>query len=587
MKIPSIPLTDVESQIGSAPRLGDSMNQQIIAILEDLAFYSELASANPFKIKALHNGARVIQGLPDTVETMLENGELAKTKGIGKGLISIISDVVANGESKELKEASEQFPAQILELREIPGLGPKKIKALYENFSIASISELEYACHENRLVELKGFGAKSQEKIIRALDELRLNRGKVLLPVAEHLGHAIHAQLKKIKRIHSAEVVGELRRLNEVIASLDFLIDADASSEKELLQLLANLPIEWSKNAQKSDTEVSATPAVLVIHGTHEDGINVRFFLRQATTEISLAAQKALLTGPEAIRSKLNKNPNALEKDSEIEVFAAAGIPFLAPEVRDNPAPIAESAQLIECSDIKGVFHLHTTASDGANSLAEMAEKCRALGFSYMGVSDHSQSAFYAGGLKKDAIEKQREEIASLNAQWSDFKIFHGIESDILANGELDYPDSILAKFDFVIASVHGQFQMKPDDMTKRICRALSNPYTTWLGHPTGRLLLGRKGYEFDFDEVFATAAKEKKGIELNSNPYRLDLDWRHLQKAGKLKIDIGIFPDAHSARGLEDFRYGVMMARKGGLTVENISNTKSLKEMEAWLAKK
>jgi DNA polymerase (family X) len=242
---------------------------------------------------------------------------------------------------------------------------------------------------------------------------------------------------------------------------------------------------------------------------------------------------------------------------------------------------------LVEEKDIKGVFHMHTQASDGANTLEEMVEKCIAMGWEYMGVSDHSQTAFYANGLKDKNILEQKAEIARLRKKYPNFTIFHGIESDILPDGSLDYPEEILEDFDFVIASVHGQMKMEKDAMTTRLCRAVANRHTSWLGHMTGRLLLGRAGYEFDFDKVLECAAEHGTGIELNSNPYRLDIDWRLLPKTEKAKVTIGIFPDAHSVQGLEDVHYGVTMARKGGLTRELVTNTMNAKEMSAWLKAK
>ncbi len=553
------------------------MNGSIISVLQDLAFFLELSGANPFKTKAIVNGARVIRGFDQPVSELLESGELKKTKGIGKGILTIVEEVLEKGKSSELQELASKFPDRLIELRDLQGLGPKKIKTLYQELQIASLAELEYACNENRLLDLKGFGQKSQDKIMAAIEELNLNRGKVLLPVAEHIGNALVSKLGTQSTIKSATIVGELRRLSEVVENIDILIEEKKDSGSEVKKVLKAQGVTLSKEA---DSDWS-------IVGCHENGVGVRVFSRNSKSKKSHFAYLAELTGPESIAKKLLASNKVASVDSEESAFQEIKLPYFPPELRDANLKIKKSPKLVEEEDIQGVFHLHTTASDGANTLKEMAEKCRELGLKYMGVSDHSQSAFYAGGLKADAILKQRDEVDALNSKYDDFIIFHGIESDILPNGDLDYPTKVLEKFDFVIASIHNQFQMKPADMTKRICKALKNPHTTWLGHPTGRLLLGRKGYEFDFDAVFETAAKHGKGIELNSNPYRLDLDWRLLQSAAKNKIDIGIFPDAHSVNGLEDYRYGVMMARKGGLTAAQIGNTKSASEMQTWLQQK
>lgn len=554
------------------------MNAAIVSTLKDLAFFLELSGANPFKTKAMTNGARVIRGFDQPIADLLASGELKRTKGIGKGILGIIEEMLETGESSELKELAAQFPERLLELRDIPGLGPKKIKILHSELDIASLAELEYACNENRLLDLKGFGKKSQDKIVASIEDLKVNRGKVLLPIANHIAKKLIAGLSKAESVDSIDVVGELRRLNEVISNIDLLVEAKTLTDSSLAKLMQKIEVEPKESANSGNW---------TFIGTHEEGVTVRIFVRDNKDKISHAAYLAELTGPDTITKKVQKSKAAQVAENEEQVFAKIDLPWIPPELRDVGVKGKKIPELVEDDDIKGVFHLHTTASDGANTLKEMADKCRELGLSYMGVSDHSQTAFYAGGLKVDAIKKQREEIERLNSLYDDFKIFHGIESDILPNGDLDYPDKILKNFDFVIASIHGQMRMKPDEMTKRICKALKNPHTTWLGHPTGRLLLGRKGFEFDFEAVMQTAADYGKGIELNANPYRLDIDWRLLQAAVKKKISIGIFPDAHSVNGLEDFRYGVMMARKGGLTANQITNTKPLAEIQAWLEQK
>lgn len=588
----------------------EKMNSEIVSILRNLAFFLELSGANPFKTKAIVNGAQIVRGFDIDVKELLDSGELQKTKGIGKGILAIIEEYLVEGKSSELEALAAAFPENLLELRDIPGLGPKKIKALYKDLEIASLAELEYACNENRLLDLKGFGKKSQDKIVAAIDELKLNRGKVLLPIAEHVGNSLTKKLIKLKGVKDVTVVGELRRLAEVISSLDLLIELDLLTEREALTDKSDKSLvkffeknEVKELATELETEKETEKGKWTFIGEHEEGFKVRAYVMGKNSKASFSALLAELTGPDTIAKKIQSSEAAGKAKTEEAVFKSIKLPWIPPELRDSRVDSwSESGgkgklalKLVEPEDIRGVFHLHTTASDGANSLKEMADKCQELGFSYMGVSDHSQTAFYASGLKADAVKKQREEIDKLNVYYEEFckgssknfKIFHGIESDILPDGKLDYPDKVLKEFDFVIASIHSQFRMSSSDMTERICAALKNPYTTWLGHPTGRLLLGRKGYEFDFEAVFATASDYGKGIELNSNPYRLDLDWRLLQTAVRKKIPIGIFPDAHSVRGLEDYRYGVMMARKGGLAAKHVSNTRTLPEMEKWLKRK
>ncbi len=524
------------------------VNESITAIFLNFAFLLELKGENPFKIRAFQNTARVLEEQTAPVEELVTSGAIRSIPGIGKGSQGIIEEFVKTGAVKEFDVLVAEFPEGMLDLQKVRGLGPKKIKALYEALSIGSLAELEYACGENRLLDLKGFGKKTQDNILKSISELKLNRGKLLLPQAVYEASVITDKLSKLPGVRGVYVVGELRRSCELIASLDFLLDME--SEK-------NPPLPHF--AEYTELPVQVT------------------FSHEAEC---LGDEIVRLTGTDAFVAAL---PEAKKSANEKDFFEARKLPFVFPEFREAALP-AKIPELVEEKDIRGVFHFHTTASDGANSLEEMLRAAKRLGFEYVGVSDHSQTAIYANGLKDANLRVQRAEIRTLQEKFPEIKIFHGIESDILADGSLDYPEEILAKFDFVIASVHSQFKMPREQMTARICRALENPHTTWLGHATGRLLLGRSGYELDMEQVLKTAEKCGKAIELNANPHRLDLDWRWLPDAKRRGISIGIFPDAHSARGMEDFRYGVKMAQKGGLTKQDVSNTKSLKEMSDWL---
>lgn len=561
--------------------MGLQRNAEIAAVFAEIAFFSELADANPFKIRALQNGARAIEETGEDVATLARENRLGEIAGVGKGLAAAIKEFLNTGKVAELEALRREFPPGLLELKSVPGLGPKRIKKLYDELGIASLTELEYALNENRLVELKGFGEKMQKKFQAALADLKASRGRILLPRALEAGEAVLAALAKVSGVKRAEETGELRRRLETVGSLDFVLEtgAEAPKPKTIASALAKLEI--------TPTDSDAADPELCFTGVNADGIAVRVFAAPAA---KFAALEIELTGSSEFLAALNEKNGATAKfKTEAEYFAAHDLPWIPPEAREgDPREIARNiASLVEEKDIRGIFHAHTTASDGTATLAEMAARCQELGFEYLGVSDHSQSAGYAGGLKADAILRQREEVERLNAKFTGFRIFHGIESDIKNDGALDYPEKVLKEFDFVIASLHGGFQMPRAEMTERVCTALANPFTTWLGHATARLLLGRRGVDLDMDAVLAAAAKHRKSIELNANPYRLDLDWRHLRQARQKKIPIGIFPDAHSTGGIADFRWGVIMARKGGLTKADVVNTKPLKEMEAWLARR
>jgi DNA polymerase (family 10) len=531
-------------------------NEKIAEILTQMAFFAELGGENPFKVRAWQKAAGILEDQEKSCEELIESGEIKSIPGIGKGTQAIVQEFVSKGEVAELEDYKKKFPAKITELLKIRGLGPKKIQQLYQELNIGSISELEYACHENRLLDLKGFGKKTQESLMKQMETMKAHRGKVIYPVAEQEAEQWKEIFSSWDAVARVEETGEFRRRMPVIGNLDFLLQGRAverSLEKE--------------GFQKSE--------VGFWQFQNEDTIPVRAWIAE---EKNFGSEWFRTTGPKSFLEEWGSIDTC---KNEEEVFARKNSSPLPAETRDLGLAKKE---LLQLEDIRGVFHLHTNWSDGKNTLEEMVEKALELGLEYLGVSDHSKTAFYANGLEVNELKKQKEEIAKVQKKYPQIKIFHGIESDILNDGSLDYEEKDLEQFDFVIASIHGQMKMAKEDMTKRICTALKNPHTTWLGHWSGRLLLGREGFDFDQQKVLETAAKYGKSIELNANPYRLDIDWQILPKAVELGIPIGVFPDAHSTRGLEDIKYGVMMARKAGLTKKDVINTKSRKEMEAWL---
>jgi DNA polymerase (family 10) len=530
-------------------------NEALAQILREMAFLLELEGANPFKIRALDNSARLLEDQEKEAHELIAQGLIDKITGVGKGTQAIAKEFVDSGLVKEHEELKKKFPATIFEPLEVAGLGPKKAKALYEQLGIASLTELEYACRENRLIELKGFGEKTQTNILKGIEQVKAGRGKMILPAALQEAENLLEEFRAWPALEQAEISGDLRRRMEIVASLDFILQGSAELKKKIES------IGYVANGDFYE-KIS------------ESGLPIRISLAQKNNFGSLLLER---TGPEDFVHSFGSIELAA---TEAELFAKKKKDFLPPECRD--LGIAPKG-LIEEKDIRGVFHLHTKWSDGAHSLEEMVLAAKNLGLEYLGVSEHSRSAVYAHGLDEKRVLEQKKEIERLQKQF-DFRIFHGIESDILSEGELDYSADFLKNFDFVIASVHGQMRMNPKDMTKRLVNALKNPATTWLGHWTGRLLLGRAAYEFDHEEVMKAAAGEGKGIELNASPYRLDMDWRELGRAAELKIPLGIFPDAHSTGGLADTKYGVWMARKAGLRASDVVNTKTCAEIEKWL---
>lgn len=562
--------------------------EQIIEILEGMAVFLQLQGANPFKVRAFENAARSLETFSEDLEPLLVEKKLQTIQGVGKGIAAAIEEISQTGTFQEFEDLKKEYPETLLELLKIPNVGPKKVKALYEKLGIKTIGELEYACNENRLTTLDGFGEKTQAKILEGIAFLKKTKGQYLLPEVLEQIEPIVEEMKKWKEIDQISIAGSLRRHKETVHDAD-VVCSSTSSDKIMAKFL-KLPeagtLIGSGETKTSIVLKSGLQVDLRVVTPKEFPFALHHFTgsKEHNTWIrGIAKDKGL---------KLNeyglwKGKKSLPCKSEEEIFKALGIPYIPPELREAKIEIeivekkSNVPNLVNLSDIKGFFHLHTTYSDGSNSLEEMVAKAQNSGYEYVGISDHSQTAVYASGLKEEDIERQHQEIDRLQKKYSKIRIFKGIESDILRDGKLDYPDSILKKFDFVIASVHSQFNLTEKEMTDRCLCALRNKYTTMLGHPTGRLLLGREGFAVNITKLIDEAANLGKCMELNSHPHRLDLDWRLLPYAKNKKVMISINPDAHSTNGVDAIQFGVMMARKGGLEKKDIWNTMPLKLME------
>jgi DNA polymerase (family 10) len=542
--------------------------REIAGILEEIAFFLELKGENLFKVKAYSNAARVIESLPEEPAVLVQKGLLASVKGIGPTLAGTVSELVTTGVSTLHQELKASFPAGVQEIAEIPGLGPKKIKAIYDQLNVGSIGELEYACVENRLVGLPGFGAKTQEKILAGIRQLKRHQGFHLYANVIEEADRILEVVRAMAGVTRADLVGEIRRRVEIVQSIALVVAG--AKPPALLEALRAVP---------DTTQVEYLPESSSISARSPQGLPVS--IKVCSTEdygLALWFGTGNPEHVEAVRQRVRAGtmPKA---QTEEAVYAAAGLPYIPPELREGHGEIALAETgnlpvLIEAGQIQGIFHNHTIYSDGSATLEQMVESARALGYRYIGISDHSQSAFYANGLKEDRIRAQHAEINAVQKKFSDIRIFKGIEADILVDGAMDYPDEVLAGFDFVIASVHSRFNLSEEDQTRRICRALANPYVTMLGHPTGRLLLSRDGYRVDMRKVLDTAAEHGKIVEINANPHRLDLDWRLCTYAKEKGVRFSINPDAHSTEGLAVVPFGVNVARKGGVTAEDVVNT-------------
>ncbi|MDF2841280.1 MAG: hypothetical protein K0Q99_2052 [Clostridia bacterium] len=482
--------------------------KEISHLFEEIALMLDLKGENPFKARAYINASRTIELLEGDIKDYVVEGKLVEIKGIGKAIGEKLYEIVNTGSLKYYTDLRESIPEGLFEMLKIPGLGPKKVKAIYEKLDVKSIGELEYACIENRLLDLEGFGKKTQDNIFKGIEQMKKFKGQFLLGEVFYIAEEVKRLIQESGLADRCEITGSIRRRKEVVKDIDMIATIAKGTTKSTIRLQSGINMDLRVVVDKE------YPYVLNhFTGSKEHNTAVR--------------HRAKAMGIKVNEYGLFHEEKLIECHSEEEIYHVLGLDYIPPEIRENNGEIeaAEKHQipiLIELQDIKGTFHMHTEYSDGSNTLEEMVQAARNMGLSYIGISDHSRSAFYARGLSKDEIMRQLEEIEEINEKYKDFKVFKGIESDILPDGSLDYEDDILEMFDFVIASVHSNFKLEKDKMTERLIKALKNKHTTMLGHPTGRILLARKEYELDLYAVIDAAAEFKKVIELNADPHRL-----------------------------------------------------------------
>ncbi|MFD2162661.1 helix-hairpin-helix domain-containing protein [Paradesertivirga mongoliensis] len=553
-------------------------NKTIARTLRLLSQLIELHDGNAFKVKTLASAAYTIGKLPFSLANK-SLAELEQISAIGKSTASKVWELVQTRTIGELEELYEKTPRGVIEIMGIKGLGPKKVLTIWKDMEIEDIGELLYACNENRLIEAKGFGAKTQEEIKKAIEFKMASNGRYLYAQVEEYAEYLLKRLKEVITNTQISFTGDYRRKCEIIDGLDILIGAPLSPQIE-----------------KSISEVSTLEVVDVkerrIEAENTSGIKVYFNFCQ---DEQFPAELAFQTGTEAHIEELQKRLGnvAVKASSEAEIYAMAKLPFIEPELREgrNEFALADAGKLpalLQWKDLKGSLHNHSTWSDGVNTLEEMAVFCRdELKLEYLGISDHSKSAFYAKGLYEEGVLAQHEEIDALNKKLNGFKIFKGIESDILFDGSLDYAPEILATFDFVVASIHSVFKMTEEKATSRLITAIESPYTTILGHPSGRLLLSRNGYPVDFKKVIDACAANGVVIEINANPLRLDMDWRWHQYALEKGVMLSVNPDAHSNNGFYDMHFGLLAARKGGVSADKCLNALNLQEINTYFQKR
>lgn len=553
-------------------------NSEIALLLEEAAELMDLHDENPFKTKSLLRAAQRIERLSEPLEQMTID-ELEGTEGIGKSIAQKIAEMNSMGTFSDLEDLRKKTPPGVSRILSIKGLGPKKVKTLWRELGIESPGELLYACEENRLIELKGFGSKSQESIRQSVAYNLMHEGHFHYAKAEKILNTFLDALASSHPHIEVHLAGEIRRKCETVQEARLLLTRD--SFQGLTEFLNLNKIEHNTNESGwIKAHINGLPFNFIPTSLEE--LAYQLWFHTGNQEHVLNIQNRM-QGKDQANLKLVKTEHSL--------YEHVDLPFMEPEWREGVFEFdffdkeALPSRLIRWEDLRGTLHNHTTYSDGKNSLEEMAQACIELGLEYFGVCDHSRTAVYAGGLSIDSVKRQQDEIARLNQKLAPFHIFSGIESDILADGSLDYPDEILASFDFVVASVHSGLRMDKERATDRLLKAISNPYTSILGHPTGRLLLSREGYPLDVERILDACQAHGVAIELNANPYRLDLDWRHLPKAIERRIPISINPDAHHTGGLSDMRFGVYAARKGFVEPGHVLNTLNLEHIRTWFS--
>lgn len=561
--------------------------KEIAAVLEEIAVLLELSGENPFKSRSYSNVARQVLQSGDDIAQLAKEKRLRELKGVGDVLEQKITELVTTGQMSYHQELRAKFPETLFDLFQIPGLGAKRIKLLHEELGIATLGELEYACTENRLASLKGFGPKIQQNVLDGLAFAKRHQGQHLVSAGWEAANALLDWLREKTPVSRLEVAGSLRRRKEVVKDVD-LLAAGGAPEQIMAGFVRAPGVETvtGHGETKSSVVLASGMAVdlrvvseaqfpyALAHFTGSKEHNVVMRQRAKDRKMKLN-EYGLFAGEERL----------VPCEDEAALFAALGLPCIPPELREDRGEFEADTMpvLIQRQDLLGVMHCHSTYSDGRSSVEEMTSGARTRGYRYIGFADHSQSAVYAGGLTPDDVARQHDEMDRVMEKIEGIRILKGIESDILADGSLDYDEKTLKRFDYVIASVHSKLTMTEREATQRLLAAIRNPHTTMLGHPTGRLLLSREGYPLDLDAIFDACAEQRVAIEINANPHRLDLDWRHVRKASERGVKLCIGPDAHSVDGLDDVEYGLGIARKGWLTKDHLLNCMEAEELLSW----
>ncbi len=563
----------------------EAMDKKAAAqVLEQIAAFLELRGENPFRIRAFRAAARAVNGLSGDLHTALEDGSLAGTKGIGPATLQIVTELATTGRASLLEELREQVPAGLVEMLAISGLGIARIRQIHEVLAIDSLPELEAAALDGRLAKLPRFGQKTSENILRGIAYLRQASVYRLSHHAAEEAQGLRQALEKLPGVLHAYIAGDVRRRSEIVRDLVLVLVADVPPA-EVFDRLSRLPgvHEFAGQDERRVTLRFAGGASAQIVVTTP--VNLGAVLVQATggdAHLEALQRHAAARGYNLSGAALWRGSEFVPTPTEGHLYRELGLAEIPPELREGDGEIEAAAAgrlppLVQRTDVRGFIHCHTNYSDGSNNVEELARACRDAGYAYVGLTDHSPAAAYAGGLRPEDLARQAEEIDAVNASLDGVRVLKGVEADILADGRLDYDDQTLSRLDFVIASIHSRFNLTESEMTVRMLAALDNPYLTIVGHPTGRLLLSREPYGLDLDAVFEKAARVGVAMEINADPHRLDLDWRVLPRARARGVVISIGADAHSTAGIGNVEFGVGIARKGWLGANDVLNARPI----------
>ena len=564
-------------------------NKEVIGLLDEIALLLDLSGESGFKSRAYTQVARQIERLDISVAQLVEEDRLREIKGVGDALEQKITEFVNTGELGYHQKLRAKFPSTIFTLFAIPGLGPKRIKQVYDELNTQSIEDLERACLDGSLRELKGFGPKMIEKLQRAISFAKEHQGENYFDKAHSEARRLVNILSEDPSVIRIDIAGSLRRCKEVVKDVD-IIASSADPESLMNRFVGDEYVaEVTGHGETKSSVVlrSGIGADLRVVSDEQYPFALAHFTGSKEHNVVMR-QRAKERGLKLNEYGLFEGDVSRDCRSEKDIFSALDLPYIQPELREdrNEFSLANTPNLIQLEDLRGVVHCHSTYSDGQNTLQEMAQAAQDSGFEYLTMTDHSQSAGYAGGLRPDRVEQQIEEIETINAKLEGFRLIKGIESDIRADGSLDYDEDILKRLEVVIASVHSNLDMSEEVATKRIVAAVENPYCRILGHPTGRLLITRKGYDLDYEKVFDACAANNVSIEINANCRRLDLDWRYVRQARDKGIKFCISPDAHSTGAIDLMGYGIGIARKGWLEPGDVLNTLGTDDFLAWCAR-